>query len=88
MQFLIQLSAVDGAVQSFSLSREDLQLIRTARPGRAVGLEHYIAYLTAEQTLALSRRPDHEDTVVVCYAALCRKLVEAEIKVAERGGGG
>ncbi len=87
LQFLIQISAENGAVHSFSLSHEDLQLIRTARAGRPVGLENYIAYLTAEQTLALSRRPDHEEIVVVCYNALCRKLVEAEIEAAERGSG-
>ncbi|NYE60151.1 hypothetical protein FHW58_001303 [Duganella sp. 1224] len=87
LQYLIQIHATTGAEHSISLSHEDLGLIRAAPPGRPISLENYIAYLTSEQTLALSRRPAHEESVVVCYQTLCRKLAEAEIEAGERGGG-
>jgi hypothetical protein len=86
LQYLIQMHTVAGGEHSFSLSPDDLPLIRAAPVGRPLSLKNYVAYLTADQHLALSCRPTHVDSVVVCYATFCRKLAEAEIEVAERGG--
>jgi len=87
LQYLIQMTAVQGDECHFSLSREDLRRIRAARTGRSFDLDNYIAYLTADQQLALSRRPAHEETVLVCYGDICRKLAEAEIEDGERAAG-
>jgi hypothetical protein len=84
LQYLIQMTDIEGSECSFSLSPDDLRQIRAARPGRPFNLDNYIAYLTADLQLALSRRPGHKESVVVAYAAMCRKLAEAEIEDRER----
>lgn len=84
LQYLVQMTSRDGAPCSFSFSREDLHKIRAAPAGRPVELEHYIAYLTGDAQLALSRRPTHEQAVVVAHRDLCRKLTEVEIEVGEQ----
>jgi hypothetical protein len=86
LQYMIQMNATDGAACNFCLSREDLQRLRNAPLGRPFDLENYVAYRTAEQTLALSRRPAHAQAFVVCYLQLCRKMTEVEIEAAEPSG--
>ena len=85
LQYLIQMPTIEGKECHVSLSAEDSRRIRAASAGRPFDLENYVAYLTANQQLALSRRPAHGESVVVSYGVLCRKLTEAEIEDGERG---
>lgn len=77
LQYLVQIDAPDGVSHSFTLSREDIGILRNAPVGRPVSLENYIGYLTADRQLALSRRPSHVETAIVSHAELCRKLDES-----------
>lgn len=83
LQYLVHMGASDGAPRCFSFSNEDIVLIREAREGKPFDLENYVAYLASDRTLTLSRRPAHVDAAVVDYAAICRKLAEAEIEAIE-----
>jgi hypothetical protein len=91
-QYLISIFCPkDDSVFSGTFSKEDVGLIRCAAGGRAFELENYMAYRSADGTLALARKPDYVDESLLCYATLCARLMEAEIEangVAGRPGAG
>jgi hypothetical protein len=87
LQYLISIcSPKDGSVFSGTFSKEDVGLIRCAAGGRAFELENYMAYRSADGTLALARKPDYVDESLLCYATLCSRLMEAEIEANEVEG--
>lgn len=83
LQYLVQINSIQGEEQSFTLSKEDIRLIRTALVGRTLNLENYVCYLTSDGKLAMARRPTYVEEVIVGYSQLCRKLAEAEVEDAE-----
>jgi hypothetical protein len=87
LRYLISIgSPKDGSTFSGTFSKEDVGLIRCAAGGRAFELENYMAYRSADGTLALAKKPDYIDASLLCYATLCAKLTEAEIEASEVDG--
>jgi len=82
LQYLINMSVAEGDCW-LTFSDEDLEQIRNAQPGVPIDLENYRAFLAANHTFALAKKPTLAESVVVPYRRLCKKLAEAQIAANE-----